>query len=113
MGAITPKDLWEGVQYQFRHIVYTLFNWDRGIFFFNSGDLPSHENITADVGLLDLVMEGIRRITDKNVLLNKFPSKEITLARVDYGLKDRLRLEPFEKHVLELINGQRTVADLC
>ena len=113
MGAITPKDLWEGVQFQIRHIVYSLFNWERGLFFFTSGDLPSRENITADVGLLDLLMEGIRRITDKAVLLNKFPTKEIVLARVDYGLKDRLRLEPFEKHVLELINGQRTVDELC
>ncbi len=113
LGAITPKDLWDGVQAQIRQIVYSLFNWEYGIFFFSAGELPSQENITADVGLLDLVVEGIRRISDNKVLTNKFPSKEIILARMDYGLKDRMRLEDFEKHVLDLINGQRTVGEIC
>ena len=113
MGAITPKQLWEGVQDQIRHIVYSLFNWDSGIFFFSQGDLPSHENIIADVGISELIVEGIRRMKDLHSILRKFPSRDVILGRMDYGLKERTRLEPFERHVLELIDGKRSIEDIC
>jgi len=113
MGAITPKVLWEGVQDQIRYIVYSLFNWERGMFFFSQGDLPSLENITADVSLSELLVEGIRRINDHRILLNKFPSRDVVIARMDFGLKHRAALEPFEKHVLDLIDARRTVEEIC
>ncbi len=89
MGAITPKQLWEGVQNQIRHIVYSLFNWNSGVFYFAEGDLPGHENITADVGISDLIVEGIRRIKDIDGLRRRFPSREILLAPA----------EPVEQHI--------------
>ena len=113
MTAISPKVLWEGVQDQIRHIVYSLFNWERGMFFFSQGDLPSQENITADVSLSEMLVEGIRRINDHRILLNKFPSRDVVIARMDFGLKHRAALEPFEKHVLDLIDGRRTVEEIC
>lgn len=113
MGSISPKQLWEGVQDQIRQIVFSLFNWESAFFFFSEGDLPSKENITADVGISELIIEGIRRIKEPEVLLSKFPSRDVLLGRMDFGLKDRVRLEPFEKHVLDLIDGQRTVSDIC
>ncbi|PWT90046.1 MAG: hypothetical protein C5B54_07905 [Acidobacteria bacterium] len=113
IGAITPKQLWEGVQQQIRYIVYSLFDWTTGIFLFTPGELPSKENITADVSISDLVVEGIRRMKDTKALFSKFPSRDIILARMDYGLKERVRLESFEKHILELIDGQRGLDEIC
>lgn len=113
IGAITPKQLWEGVQRQIRHIVYSLFGWTTGTFFFSERELPTKENITAELGITDLLVEGIRGIEDPAVLSSRFPSKDAILARMDYGLKDRVRLEPFERHVLELIDGQRSLDDIC
>src|SRR5215510_4364850 len=37
-GAITPKQLWEGVQNQIRHIVYSLYNWENARFQFTEGE---------------------------------------------------------------------------
>jgi hypothetical protein len=113
IGAITPKQLWAGVQDQIRQIVYSLFDWAQGIFFFSQGDLPSRENITADVSISELVVEGIRQIKDMHGLKDKFPSKDVLLARVDHGQKDRIKLEPFERHVQDLIDGTRSVDDIC
>src|SRR5829696_4528341 len=28
MGALSPKDLWDGVQFQVREIVYSVFQWE-------------------------------------------------------------------------------------
>src|SRR5262249_9933935 len=113
IGAITPKQLWESVQEQIRMIVYSLFNWDDGIFFFSAGELPSIEHITADVGISDLIVEGIRRIHDTRALMERFPAREVVLSRIDYGIKERVRLEPFERHVLELVDGKRSADEIC
>jgi len=113
IGAITPKQLWESVQEQIRTIVYSLFNWDDGIFFFSAGELPSVEHITADVGISDLIVEGIRRIHDSRALTERFPAREVVLSRIDYGIKERVKLEPFERHVLELVDGKRSADEIC
>lgn len=112
-GAITPKQLWEGVQNQIRHIVYGLYNWENARFQFTEGELPSKENITADVGISELIVEGIRRINDTRALHNKFPTRDIILTRADFGMKEKLKLESFEKHILDLVDGQHTVQEIC
>jgi hypothetical protein len=112
IGAISPKQLWESVQSQIRHIVYSLFNWQEGKFYFVNGELPGKENITADVGVSELIAEGIRRITDSNLVLHRLNSSDVILQQVD-PLPDPFRLEPFERHVLHLVNGKRTLQEIC
>src|SRR5512134_4205158 len=41
MGALSPKDLWEGVQYQIKEIVYSVFQWADGQFHFEESSLPT------------------------------------------------------------------------
>jgi hypothetical protein len=112
MGAISPKQLWEGVQNQIRHIVYSLFNWREGKFYFVDGELPGRENITADVGVSELIAEGIRRITDPSLVLHRLNSRDAILTQAD-PLPDPFKLEPFERHVLHLVNGKRTLQEIC
>jgi hypothetical protein len=113
IGAITPKQLWEGVQDQIRHIVFSLYNWDGGSFLFSEKNLPRKENITADVSIAELIIEGIRRIKEPEVILSKFLSRDVILSRVDFGPKEKTRLQPFEKHVFDLIDAQRSIEDIC
>ena len=49
MGALSPKDLWEGVQFQVQEIVYSIFQWDEGSFHFEESTLPEKERITVDL----------------------------------------------------------------
>jgi hypothetical protein len=112
-GAITPKQLWEGVQNQIRHIVYSLYNWEDARFHFSEGELPSKENITADVGISELIVEGIRRIKESRALHSKFPARDVILGRIDFGMKEKIKLESFEKHILELVDGNHTVQEIC
>jgi hypothetical protein len=112
MGAISPKVLWEGVQNQIRHIVYSLFEWNQGLFYFAEGELPSTENITADVGITQLILEGIRRIRNLETLANRFQSQDVIFTAV-HPPPDGLNLEPFEKHVLSFVNGYRSLQEIC
>ena len=49
MGALSPKDLWEGVQFQVREIVYSIFQWEEGQFHFEESCCRSKERITVDL----------------------------------------------------------------
>ena len=51
MGALSPKDLWEGVQFQVQEIVYSIFQWDEGQFHFEESTLPEKERITVDLDI--------------------------------------------------------------
>src|SRR5512143_863105 len=62
MGALSPKDLWEGVQFQVAEIVYSVFHWDDGQFHFEESSLPEKERITVDLDIRDLILVGIRRV---------------------------------------------------
>ena len=112
IGAISPGQLWEGVQNQIRHIAYTLFNWQTGVFYFVDGELPGNENITANVGISELIMEGIRRITDTGPLKLRFNSRSAILERAAPSA-GYVKLEPFESHILGLVNGKRTLVQIC
>lgn len=61
-GLIQPHDLVEGVRFQVRNIITSLFLWTRGRYRYVPGPLPTEEVITLKLSAGDLVLEGIRRV---------------------------------------------------
>ena len=111
MGALSPKDLWEGVQFQVREIVYSVFTWDDGQFHFEESSLPEKERITVDLDITDLILAGIRRVESSGPLSARYPEAALVVERVPV---DTLRsLEPYEHHVLGLADGERSVIEIC
>jgi hypothetical protein len=73
MGALSPKDLWEGVQFQIKEIVYSVFQWADGQFHFEASSLPEKERITVDLDIRDLILAGIRRVDAHGSLQARYP----------------------------------------
>jgi hypothetical protein len=111
MGALSPKDLWEGVQYQIREIVYSIFQWDDGSFHFEQSTLPEKERITVDLDITELILVGIRRVDASGSIQSRFPEGMLVLERASDPPKDLL--EPYEHHVLALIDADRSVLEIC
>jgi len=111
MGAMAPQDLWEGVETQVREIIFSLFEWPSGEFVFESTSLPQKEKVTVSFDPLNLVLEGLRRIDPDGALKGRYPNPGLILE----CLKDVdvTGVEPFEKHVLGLVDGHRSVAEVC
>src|SRR5688572_12982444 len=110
MGALRPKDLWEGVQFQVQEIVYSVFAWDEGQFHFEESSLPEKERITVDLDIRDLVLAGIRRVDATGRLQARFPEGDALLERVADEVPKGL--ESYEMHVLKLVDGERSVLDI-
>ncbi|MBI3931932.1 MAG: DUF4388 domain-containing protein [Acidobacteria bacterium] len=111
MGALSPKDLWEGVQFQVKEIVYSTFQWDEGQFHFEESTLPEKERITVDLDLLDLILVGIRRVDAGGPLQTRYPDGDLLLERLTGP--PPAALEPYELHVLNLVDGERSVLEIC
>jgi uncharacterized protein DUF4388 len=110
MGALSPKDLWEGVQFQVKEIVYSIFNWDEGTFHFEESSLPEKERITVDLDIGDMLLSGLRRVDAAGRLQTRYPEGDVLLELVPG--KKVSALEPYEGHVLALVDGERSVIEI-
>jgi hypothetical protein len=111
MGALSPKDLWEGVQYQVQEIVYSIFQWDDGQFHFEESTLPEKERITVDLDTVDLILAGLRRVDAWGAVQNRFPEGALVLERVPGETANSL--QPYEEHVLALVDAEKSVVEIC
>jgi hypothetical protein len=111
MGALSPDDLWSGVQSQVREIVLGVFKWGEGQFHFEESPLPERERITVDLDVGALVLEGLRRLDPGGWVRRHHPDGHLVLERGPTSAEGLLR--PYEAHVLGLINGDRSVIEIC
>jgi hypothetical protein len=112
MGALSPKDLWEGVQFQVREIVASIFQWDEGQFHFEESSLPEKERITVELEVAELILIGIRRVDATGSLQARYPEPDQLLERVASEPLPGC-MEAYERHVLGLVDGERSVMEVC
>lgn len=111
MGALKPKDLWEGVQFQVKEIVYSVFEWGNGQFHFEESTLPEKERITVDLDVRGLVLAGLRRVDASGPIREQYPERTVVLENVATESGDGL--EAYERHVRSLVDGEASVNDVC
>jgi len=111
MGALSPKDLWEGVQFQVGEIVYPIFQWEEGPFHFEDSQAPDKERITVDIDIVDLIMAGLRRVDANGSLQARYAEGHLVLERVPS--EPTKGLESYEEHVLNLVDGERSAVEIC
>ena len=110
-GAMKPQDLWSGVQLQVREIAHSLLHWQDGVFHFEESDKPRHERITVDLDIGELVLTGLREVDSSGPIQAHFPSGDSVLERIPDS--EIAGLQPWERHVLDQIDGQRTTGAIC
>lgn len=111
MGALTPDELWGAVQSQVSEIVFSVFMWDEGQFHFEESVLPEKERITVDLDVTALVLEGVRRMDPGGAVRSRYPDGQLILGHSEGPLAGLLH--PWEEHVLALVDGERSVAEIC
>jgi hypothetical protein len=110
-GLIAPKDLFEGVIFQVKEIILSLFTWINGEYKFTEGPLPTEEVITLNISTADLILEGIQRIRDWNRLLKELPSPDAIIKTSGDlpRLSKEIALTPTLEELIQLADGERTL----
>jgi hypothetical protein len=112
-GVLTEAQLSDFLKIQVSEIVYDAFVWSGGQFsFVPQTSLPSHA-VTISINLPNLIMEGARRIDEWEQCVKLLPDSAATYRVVSAPHDDQIVLTADEWKVLFLINGVRTLEELC
>ena len=113
-GYITPNELFTAVLGQVKEIILSLFTWIDGEYQFTDGNLPTEELITLKMSTSNLILDGIKRISDWTRLSREIPPWDSILqVSIDpKNLFQDINLISREQMFLKSIDGTKTVRDL-
>lgn len=111
LGYLTPKDLFWGVKYQVKEIIYSMFQIEDGEYEFEEGDIPTEEVITLKMSMGNLIYEGIKRIENWTIIRNEMPETDSVLRLSDdpLSLFQDIELNAEDKKILSVIDGTKTI----
>ncbi len=109
----TETQLADALKLQVAEVVFDAFVWGEGTFAFYDGfDLPPNA-VTITVDLPNLIMEGARRIEEWEQCLSLLPDSSVVFRIVIDPEIEKITLTSEEWKTLFLVNGQRSLEQLC
>jgi hypothetical protein len=112
-GHLSEEQVRDFLKVQVSEIVFDAFVWDHGTFVFGEeSSLPPHA-VTISIDLPNLIMEGARRIAEWEQCVKLLPDSSLVFRVVAMPREEKITLTADEWRILFLINGQRTIHDLC
>ena len=114
MRVLTRDEVIECLQSQIEEVIYSLFGWGSGEFIFYDGKQPQPEQITTQLGTMNVIMEGSRRIDEWTQIKETFPTDEIEVrvVRSPQVKSTSVTMTVDELQLLPLISGDRTISEL-
>lgn len=113
-GFASPSDITAGVNYQLQQIIYSVFNWSEGEYEFTQRDRPVFEDIMVNVSTPEILLDGIRNITNLTVLLHGIGEDDTQVVAVNTGMKrmKRSNLDFAEETILACLDERGTIEKL-
>ncbi|HEX2642416.1 MAG TPA: DUF4388 domain-containing protein [Thermoanaerobaculia bacterium] len=113
-GVLSPGEIYRAIRKQIESIVWSLFYWQDGNVSFSIGDFREADSVRIQLPMRQVVLQGIKRAPDAKALVARLGRKE-TLFEPAYRAEDliELALDADEYRLLSLVDGQRTLFDIC
>jgi tetratricopeptide (TPR) repeat protein len=114
LGYLTPKDLFWGVKYQVREIIYSLFQLEDAEYEFVEGEIPTQEVIRLKMSMGNLIYEGVKRIDNWTRIKNELPNADfvLKLSNDPVTLFQDIELGQQDRKMLSIIDGVKTIKEL-
>ncbi len=114
-GYIDRADLEKVVTEQIQELLYSLLSWQTGSFKFYENQFPTEEEITVSLSVEDVILEGLRRLDELNMIRETLPDLNAvyTISATQGQRTRKLSLEATEWNIMALVNGQRTINEIC
>ncbi len=114
MGLLTPEEMRAAVLEQVQRIVWSLFAVPEGRVTFTLGDYRGDEVYKLRIPTPRAVVHGCKTVPDPKRMVARLGSKGAVFARVPMEETHlELELEPGEEQLLALVDGRRTLYELC
>ncbi len=112
MGILDEGDLLRILQLKAEETIYDLFLWNEGNFHFVSDELPDWSITQISLDVTGLIMEGVRRKDEMDMIRQLLPSNRIRLAVSDNQATSANTLEGFDRRLVDLVRQGLTVAEI-
>lgn len=113
-GILSPAQLYEAIQEQIRSIVWSLFSWEEGEVTFSIGEFEDPGMIRIHLPMRQVILQGVKRAPDARALVARLGRKE-TVFEPTWAAEDLIEvaLDEVELKLLRLVDGRRTLYDVC
>jgi hypothetical protein len=113
-GILSPSDVLKAIRKQIEAIVWSLFYWQDGSVIFSIGEFKEPDAIRIQVPMRQVILQGIKRAPDAKALVARLGRKE-TVLEPCYKTEQliELALDGDEYKLLSLVDGRRTLFDIC
>jgi hypothetical protein len=112
---LRPDELASLLKVQVSEVIFDSFRWREGTFIFYDKVPPPATAVTLEMELPNLILEGLRRIDERERLGELFPDLNAVVDSVvnPERVKNTLALTREEWQVFFLIDGRRTLTEIC
>lgn len=111
MGFVTPEILNEAVAGQIREILWGAFEWESGEAVFEIGPKRQGELVRIDAPIPEVILEGVRRVSDVRRLVARLGNATTVLERTRNSLLELFTSE--ERQFYEAIDGRTPLQRLA
>ncbi|HUP42796.1 MAG TPA: DUF4388 domain-containing protein [Thermoanaerobaculia bacterium] len=114
LDLISPAGIYEAIRKQIESIVWSLFYWQEGEVRFRIGTFQTPGGIRIQLPMRQVILQGIKRAPNAKALVARLGKKE-TVFEASFTTEDLIQaaLDPDEYRLLGLIDGRRTLYQVC
>jgi hypothetical protein len=113
-NLLSPAEVYRAIRKQIEAVVWSLFYWQEGSVIFSIGEFREPDSIRIQVPMRQVILQGIKRAPDAKTLVARLGRKE-TVLEPCYKTEQliELALDGDEYKLLSLVDGRRTLYDVC
>lgn len=113
LGLLSVKGLVDGVKYQVKQIIVSLFTWRSGYYIFDEGPLPAADIIPLQMSIGNLIIEGLRGLEWDIQRAALPPLNTILRPTADPSLLFQgAVLDQDHRKVLQLVDGAKSIEEI-
>jgi len=112
---IDRSDLETVVETQIEELLYSLLAWQSGTFKFYENQHPTQEEITVRISIENVILEGLRRLDEKNMAAETLPDtgEVYTIAPAETNRSKDVNMNATEWNMMALVDGHRSLHEIC
>ena len=113
-GLLSPAELYTAIRGQMESMVWSVFGWQEGEVRFRIGSFDEPISVRVHLPLRQAIVRGIRLSPDTKALVARL-GRKTTVLKPSYSTEDLIEvaLDAEEYELLRMVDGRRTLYDLC
>ncbi len=113
MGVLAPGDVSAHLEGKAEETIYSLFDWNDGVFRYADGVPEAHRNhFPVDLQVEDILLRGLKRFDEMKRIREVFPNSGMVLRYTELPPSPEIFQNKMARTMYAAIDGERSIADI-